>query len=75
MSKTKGQNAPISFSKQNQNVLVPTIAEFVLLKTDCFDLVQNLVSNSDILVSFLLEIGMFVERLWNLCGTFVPLLF
>jgi hypothetical protein len=66
MSKTKGQKAPISFWKQNQNVVVP-LPNLSLLKTDFFDLVQNLVSNSDVLVSFLLEIGMFVER----CGTFV----
>jgi hypothetical protein len=32
-------------------------------------------TNSDIMVSFLLDVGTFVERLWNVCGTFVPLLF
>ncbi len=59
------------------------IPKFVLLRTDCFDLVQNLISfdgadsgtNSDILVSFLLDVGTIVECLWNVCGTFVPLLF
>jgi hypothetical protein len=28
-------------------------------------------TNSDVLVSFLLDVGTFVERLWNVCGTFV----
>jgi hypothetical protein len=28
-------------------------------------------TNSDIMVSFLLDVGTFVERLWNVCGTFV----
>jgi hypothetical protein len=28
-------------------------------------------TNSNVLVSLLLEIGTFVERLWNVCGTFV----
>jgi hypothetical protein len=29
-------------------------------------------TNSDVLVSFLLDVGTFVERLWNVCGTFAP---
>jgi hypothetical protein len=32
-------------------------------------------TNSYVLVSLLLDVGTFVERLWNVCGTFAPLLF
>jgi hypothetical protein len=35
----------------------------------------NSETNSNVLVLFLLDNGTFVERLWNVCGTFVPLLF
>ncbi len=35
----------------------------------------DLGTNSDFMVSFLLDVGTFVERLWNVFGTFVPLLF
>jgi hypothetical protein len=30
-------------------------------------------TNSDVMVSFFLDVGTFVERLWNICGTFVEL--
>jgi hypothetical protein len=53
-----------------------------MLRTDCFDLVQNLFgsnlrmisfdgadwgTNSDVLVSFLLDVGTFAERLFLYC--------
>ncbi len=42
MSKTKGQGSDIVWKmKQKRFGIVP---EFVLLRTDCFDLVQNLLS-------------------------------
>ncbi len=63
-------NVPRSFWKRNQNFKLGIVPEFVLLRTNCFDLVQNLISfdgadsgtNSDVLVSFLLDVGTSVER-------------
>jgi hypothetical protein len=80
--KNERTNVPISFleMKPKRFGIVP---EFVLLRADCFDLVQNLFSwtkqtmssfdgtdsgmKTHILVSFLLDVGTFVERLWNVC--------
>ncbi len=36
---------------------------------------KNSGTNSIVFVSFVLDIGTFVERLWNVCGTFVERLF
>jgi hypothetical protein len=41
--KIERTNVPISFWKRNQNGF-GIVPEFVLLRTDCFDLVQNLLS-------------------------------
>ncbi len=82
--KNERTNVPISFRKQNQNVLVP-VPEFVLLRTDCFDLGQNLFSWTKIdMISFDgADSGMKAHRhfgfipvlmsegLWNVFGKFV----
>ncbi len=63
------------------------VPKFFLLKTDCFNLVQNLLSWAKykgslsvrqirertqlLFTSSLLDIGTFVKRLWNVCGTFM----
>ncbi len=83
MPKTKGQTFPYSFGNETKKRF-GIVTEFVLLRTDCFHWVQNLLSwtkqkcaffdganwgtNSDVLVSFLLDVGTFVERLWNVCS-------
>jgi hypothetical protein len=63
--KNERTNVPISFLRFG---IVP---KFVFLKTDvsiwssiCSP-GQNLGTNSNVLVSFLLDIGTFLERLWN----------
>jgi hypothetical protein len=41
--KNERANVPISFGKRNQNILV-SFPNVSLLKTGCFDIVQNLLS-------------------------------
>jgi hypothetical protein len=91
MSKTKGQRSDIVLER-NQNVLVsfPNVSYLKQIvsiwsriyspgpnRNDLF--LTNSGMNSNVLVAFRLEIGTFVEILWNVCGkvcgTFVPLLF
>ncbi len=74
--KNERTDVPISFWKRNQSV-----PEFVLLRADCFGPESALLdqiemisfdgvdsgTNSDVMVSFLLDVGTFVERLWNVC--------
>jgi hypothetical protein len=75
--KRKDKRSDIVFGRKPKRFGI--VSEFVLLKTDPFDLVQNLLSrtkkimisfdktklgtNSNVLVSFLLDIRTFVERL------------
>jgi hypothetical protein len=65
MSKTEVQTCGYRFGNKPKTFWYRSW-KFALLRTDCFDLVQN---------SFLLDVGTFVERLWNVCGTFVECLF
>jgi hypothetical protein len=87
MSKTKG--ITFRYLLETKPKRFGIFPEFLLLKTDCFDLVQNLLTwakqkgslsirqirelTQSLFVSFLLDTG--IERLLNDCGTFFPLLF
>jgi hypothetical protein len=80
MSKTKDKRSDIVLeTKPKRFGIVP---EFVLLITDCFGPESALLdqlemisfdgvdsgTKSDVTVSFLLDVGTFVERLWNVCS-------
>ncbi len=78
MSKTKGQTFRYRFGNETKNV-----PKYLLLKSVCFKFVQNLLSKYKgslsigqirertqwfFFVLFILDIGMFAERLWNVCS-------